>query len=265
VRIFATSDLHVDFAVNARWLDGLSTFDYRDDVLIVAGDVSDSLPLLERALAALARRFRRVFFVPGNHDVWVVRDAQSRTSLQKLAEVRKVVAQSGACIETALLEGVAIIPLFSWYDYSFGLPTEELQAIWMDYRACAWPADFRPKDIAAHFESLNAQIRAPAGASRIITFSHFLPRIDVMPAYIPPDKRVLYPVLGTRALDTKLRALGAHIHVYGHSHVNRRVRIEGVTYVNNAFGYPEETRIASKRLLCVHSTQSHRFEMAAEG
>jgi predicted phosphodiesterase len=264
VRVFATSDLHVDFAVNAHWLEGLSTFDYQDDVLIVAGDVTDSLPLLERALAALVRRFRRVFFVPGNHDVWVVRDAPHKTSLQKLAEVRDVVARSGACMEPATLDGVAIIPLFSWYDYSFGLPTEELRAIWMDYTACRWPAGLQPRDVADHFESLNGSIRVPAAASSIITFSHFLPRLDVMPPQIPADKRVLYPVLGTRALDTKLRALGAHIHVYGHSHVNRRVRIEGVTYVNNAFGYPRETGIASKRLLCVHATESRQFAMAAE-
>jgi len=265
VRIFATSDLHVDFAVNAQWLDELSVFDYQDDVLIVAGDVSDSLQLLERTLVSLVRRFRRVFFVPGNHDVWVVRDAQPTTSLRKLAKVRDVVAQSGASIEAGLLGGVAIIPLFSWYDYSFGLPTEELYAIWMDYKACTWPPDFGPKDIAAHFEAFNADVRVPAGASRVITFSHFLPRLDVMPAQIPPDKRVIYPVLGTRALDTKLRALGAHLHVYGHSHVNRQVVIEGVTYVNNAFGYPRETRIASRRLLCLHSTQSRPLELAAEG
>lgn len=251
MRIFATSDLHVDYAVNAQWVEDLSTFDYRDDVLIVAGDVSDSLPLLERALAALARRFRRVFFVPGNHDLWVVRDAPGKTSLQKLAEVRDGVMQAGACIETGMLEGVAILPLFSWYDYSFGLPTEELRAIWMDYTACRWPAGFEPHDVATHFESFNSDLRVPPGASHVITFSHFLPRLDVMPAQIPADKRVIYPVLGTRALDAKLRALGAHTHVYGHSHVNRRVRIDGVTYVNNAFGYPRETRIASKRLLCV--------------
>ena len=30
--------------------------------------------------------------------------------------------------------------------------------------------------------------------------------------------------------------------------------IDGVRYVNNAFGYPGETRIAAKRLLCLHET-----------
>jgi hypothetical protein len=40
--------------------------------------------------------------------------------------------------------------------------------------------------------------------------------------------------------------------VYGHSHVNRDVAIDGVTYINNAFGYPRETRITAKALRCVH-------------
>jgi hypothetical protein len=39
--------------------------------------------------------------------------------------------------------------------------------------------------------------------------------------------------------------------VYGHSHINRSVRIDGVDYVNNAFGYPGEERIAARRLLCI--------------
>lgn len=260
MRVFATSDLHVDYPVNAQWVDGLSKFDYRDDVLILAGDVTDSLPLLERTLAALVCRFSRVFFVPGNHDLWVARDGPARTSLQKLSEVREAVAQSGASTDAKVLDGVAIVPLFSWYDYSFGLPTDELRAIWMDYTACRWPQDMQPRDVAALFASFNANLQVP-DAPKVITFSHFLPRIDVMPTFIPAEKRVLYPVLGTRALDGELRALGAHIHVYGHSHVNRHVRIDGVTYVNNAFGYPRETRIAAKRLLCVHST-NHSEAMA---
>jgi len=47
------------------------------------------------------------------------------------------------------------------------------------------------------------------------------------------------------------RDLLTAIRVYGHSHVNRRVPIEGVCYINNAFGYPGETRITAKQLLCI--------------
>jgi Icc-related predicted phosphoesterase len=40
MRVFAISDLHVDYADNAKWVAGLSTSQYLDDILVVAGDVS---------------------------------------------------------------------------------------------------------------------------------------------------------------------------------------------------------------------------------
>ena len=30
--------------------------------------------------------------------------------------------------------------------------------------------------------------------------------------------------------------------------------MDDVVYINNAFGYPDETRISAKELLCIHST-----------
>jgi Icc-related predicted phosphoesterase len=76
----------------------------------------------------------------------------------------------------------------------------------------------------------------------------------LMPKFIPMNRRELYPVLGSASLDRRLRELGSIMHVYGHSHVNRSMKIDGVTYVNNAFGYPQETHIAAKRLLCIYET-----------
>jgi hypothetical protein len=34
--------------------------------------------------------------------------------------------------------------------------------------------------------------------------------------------------------------------------VNRRVTLDGIDYVNNALGYPQETRIAARELVCIH-------------
>jgi len=256
MRIFAISDLHIDYEVNARWIADLSSADYKEDVLVLAGDVTDTLRLLDWCLGTLTRRFRKVLFVPGNHELWVIRDARDRNSLQKFSDVAAVVAASGASMQPICERGVSLIPLFAWYDYSFGEPSEELQLMWMDYHACRWPAGFGAAEIAAHFAALNhshsGYRQADAGHGKVITFSHFLPRIDVMPDFIPASKRFLYPVLGATQLDRQLRLLNADIHIYGHSHVNRRVDIDGVTYINNAFGYPDETRIAAKRLLCIH-------------
>ena len=251
MRVFALSDIHIDYDINAKWIAGLSNADHQDDVLILAGDVTDTLHLLDWGLGVLAKRFRKVLFVPGNHDLWVIRDGREKNSLQKFEDVCAVVESSGGSMRPFHAPGVSILPLLAWYDYSFGEPTEELRSMWMDYRACRWPAGYREREIAAHFSALNDTQPAPA-AAKVITYSHFLPRIDLMPCFLPRSAKVLYPILGTSALDRQVRALGASMHVYGHSHVNRQTKIDGVTYINNAFGYPHEKAITAKRLMCIH-------------
>ena len=251
MRVFAVSDIHVDYEANAKWVGDLSVADYQDDVLILAGDVTDTRQLLEWTIGTLARRFRKVLFVPGNHDLWVIREDRGKSSLQKFEEVRSAVESSGASTRTFRERGVSIIPLLGWYDYSFGEPSEELRSIWMDYRACRWPEGYTEREVTAHFAALN-EGQAGGPGDKVITYSHFLPRIDLMPRYLPGAAQVLYPILGSTQTDLQLRALGSSLHVYGHSHVNREVKIDGVNYINNAFGYPSETRIASKRLMCIH-------------
>jgi predicted phosphodiesterase len=253
MRVFAVSDVHVDYEVNAKWIASVSVTEYRDDVLILAGDVTDTLRLLEWCLTTLAMRFKKVLFVPGNHDLWVVRERRGMTSFQKFDEVVSVVESSGASMQPFRDDGILIVPLLGWYDYSFGEPSVELRSVWMDYHACRWPAGFGVEQIASHFTGLNEK-PFPVDGADIITFSHFLPRVDVMPRFISREQQYLYPVLGTTKLEEQLRRWNSSIHIYGHSHVNRSVTIDGILYINNAFGYPHETRITSKRLMCVYQS-----------
>jgi predicted phosphodiesterase len=228
-----------------------STQDYRDDFLILAGDISDSLRLLETSLMTLANRFRSVFYVAGNHDLWVNRGDEKKTSLDKFKGIRGVMENCGVSGTASHGETISIIPLLGWYDYSFGEPSNELKAAGMDFRLYKWPQHLRMREIASCFTATNHPLTRPAN-NIVISFSHFLPRIDVMPLYIPARHRIVYPVLGSDALEQQIRLHRSDIHVYGHSHVNRRIEIDGITYINNAFGYPSETRIAAKRLLCIH-------------
>jgi len=251
MRIFAVSDIHIDYDENAKWVANLSISEYQDDVLILAGDVTDIRQLLDWCLCTLVKRFRKVLFVPGNHDLWVIREEPTKDSLQKFNDVCTVVESSGASMQEFRQHGVSIIPLLGWYDYSFGEPSQDLRSMWMDYHSCRWPAGFTEKDIMSHFAAFNTrQVSLPGDT--VITFSHFLPRIDLMPGFIPNQHKLLYPVLGSVELERQLRRLNPDIHVYGHSHFNRQVKIDGVSYINNAFGYPSETRITSKRLICIH-------------
>jgi predicted phosphodiesterase len=249
-RVFALSDIHVDYDVNFQWVRNLSRADYRDDILILAGDVTHKLAQLASCLDEFATRFARVLFVPGNHDVWVLGEAPERTSLQKFADVTAVVERSGASMQPYWHGDVLFAPLLSWYDYSFGEPSTELYNVWMDFHACRWPRGFAPQDVAKYFMDQNHRISAQ-GAAKVITFSHFMPRIDLIPAHVSSRHRLLDPVLGCTRIEQQLRHLGSSIHVYGHSHINRRIDIDGVTYINNAFGYPGEERITARRLLCI--------------
>jgi predicted phosphodiesterase len=251
MRVFALSDIHIDYSENARWVANLSRGEYQDDVLILAGDVTDTPSLLDWCLSTLTRRFKKVMFVPGNHELWVMREDRTKNSLQKFDEVCAVVESTGASMQAFHQSGLSIIPLLGWYDYSFGEPSKELRLIWMDYRSCRWPSGSTDQDIAAYFAAFNDEQNSRAGG-KVITYSHFLPRIDLMPEFIPSAYKILYPVLGSVLLEHQLRRLNSSIHVYGHSHVNRQVKIDDVLYVNNAFGYPSETRTTSKQLMCIH-------------
>jgi len=249
MRVFALSDVHVDYALNAQWFSNLSKSDYRDDALIMAGDISDDPSLLEWSFELLSSRFRTVLYVPGNHDLWVIR-GKHKTSFDKYLLVCQIAKQFGIVMEPFHAGSLSIVPLNGWYDYSFGLPTDELRDVWADYHACVWPTGFDPSDITRYF---CAQNRAALQTVNdiIISFSHFVPRLDLIPFYVPRSVKTLFPVLGSRILEDQIRWLKSTIHVYGHSHLNRQVEIDGISYINNALGYPSEMRIASRELLCI--------------
>lgn len=247
MRLFAISDLHVDFELNRRWVQQLSLSEYQNDLLILAGDVSDSLSRLEWCLDLLARRFTRVLFVPGNHDLWVVRDQPGIDSLDKFRQVCTLAERRGVGTGPHREGALAIVPLLGWYDYSFGEPAERLRTEWMDFRACRWPPTYGPAEVTDFFLARNPV--GIEGVGKVITFSHFLPRNDLILPHMAAGRRVLEPVFGCWRLDAQLRELGSTIHVYGHSHLNGRKTIDGVDYVNNAFGTPKERALSHQGLL----------------
>lgn len=247
-RVYAISDLHADFAENRRWVFDLADRNQQADRLIVAGDVCDDLVLLQEILAALRQGFGDVFFVPGNHELWV-EGGDFDCSLKKLDAVLELCDRLGIVTRPWQGDGLTLVPLLSWYDHTFAEPDAGLQRAWRDYRACRWPAQAELADINQGLLARNAW---PAvGATTVISYSHFLPRIDLMPAEIPLAKRRVYPVLGSTALGAQVAELRPMVHVYGHSHVNRALQLNGTLFVNNALGYPSETRISQRTLVSV--------------
>jgi predicted phosphodiesterase len=270
--VYAVSDIHVDYPQNLEWVLGLDCHEYQADVLLLAGDVSEDMKLLERVLRGCLERFAKVMFVPGNHDLWVRRCTYD-CSLAKFGGILELCGELGVATEPFEYAGVEFLPLFSWYDFSFGSMERSLRLGWRDFYACSWPESLPDsRAVTRYFHQLNNGVFEWIKARSVhrsheshglapnprITCSHFLPTIELMPSWVPESKRTVYPVLGSVELGAQVRRLAPDIHVYGHSHVNQIIKIDSTHYVNNAFATPRETRIAAKQLRCIYDSQDSK-------
>src|SRR5215510_8875651 len=117
MRLFATSDLHTDYRENFRWLQEISSSEYRHDALIVAGDISDRFEIIRDTLQLLRNKFRRLLFTPGNHELWV--RGVDYNSIEKLQRVLELCRKLDVSTSPVRFEEFWVVPLFSWYDGIF--------------------------------------------------------------------------------------------------------------------------------------------------
>ena len=267
MRVFALSDIHVDYDENLRWIENLPRNEYANDVLIIAGDISHDRELFVRALGELRSRFCRVFFVPGNHDLWL-RASDSGTSLDKCEQLLAVCRQMDvqtepACVHSGNHEpAVWIVPVYSWYVKPEEDPAETLfvpkrgedpcMRMWVDNRAIRWPSFNKQMTPAAYFLSRNGTIPESQGDAVIISFSHFVPRRELLfptlrelkalglPLIDPQPRFNFSRVAGCHGLERAIRSLRSRIHLYGHQHRNRQRHLDGITYISHCLGYPRE-------------------------
>lgn len=139
---------------------------HSQDTLIVAGDVSDDIDTFTRTFELLAATYAHVFFVVGNHELWVRRaDRGKYDSLGKLQVLMQICAQLGVHTTPKKIEGVWIVPILSWYHASWDKEPDVLGAlpiekVMMDFHACDWSSVPGLKasgddSLARHFDSLN--------------------------------------------------------------------------------------------------------------
>jgi len=264
--VFALSDIHADLPQNRAWLEALSPGDYAEAALILAGDVSDSLATLREALACLRSKFAQVFFVPGNHELWV-RRKECPDSIAKFWRIVQLCDELGIHTRPAKVgegpgnPGVWIVPLFTWY-----VQPEEGQGslfvvkpgedptlqMWSDKYFTVWPPLPTSMRVADYFLRLNEPHVANRYDAPVISFSHFLPRRELI--FSTNEERKTAGVLqqdphprfnfsrvaGCAGIETQIRRLGSVVHVYGHQHRNRNRLIDGVRYVSHCLGYPHE-------------------------
>lgn len=263
-RLWAISDIHIDSNKNHQLLLNLCDEAYQYDMLIIAGDASDNLNKLMVFLKAMQQKFHTVAFVPGNHELWL-RKQDFQDSIDKFEAIL------GGCRSLGIGVGpirfgynddvVWVVPLFSWYEGPEAGDTslfsekkgvkDETKNMWRDYFLTCWPQNIQ-KSVSDYFLSLNTNNLSITFDAPVISFSHFLPRSELIfrqadrkPAANlnttdPHPEFNFSRVAGSWRLDAQIRSLGSKIHIYGHQHRNRTRQIDGVTYLSHCLGYPAE-------------------------
>ncbi|XP_024030752.1 uncharacterized protein LOC112094309 isoform X2 [Morus notabilis] len=223
IRVFVVSDLHTEYAENMKWVECLSTVRYKNDVLLVAGDVAETYSNFILTMSMLKDRFEHVFYVPGNHDLWCRRDGESY-SFDKEEDIT-------------------------------GIHIPSLEMACKDFHACKWPGELSSGDasLALYFDAMNERNQNVVDkiqriCSQIVTFSHFVPRQELC-----PEKRMLfYPklpkIIGSDCLEHRIRSIHgtegdeSACHVFGHTHFCWDAVIDGIRYVQAPLAYPRERK-----------------------
>jgi hypothetical protein len=100
----------------------------------------------------------------------------------------------------------------------------------------------KPKRSESSKTEGDAVLPVSLSQGKVLTFSHFLPRRDLLPWLSTLMKRSLSLVTGYSPLDQQLRSAHSRVHLFGHSHLNCDTHKQGVRYVQNALGHPTERR-----------------------
>ncbi|CAE8605613.1 unnamed protein product [Polarella glacialis] len=229
-RVFGISDLHTDWEQNLARLEALPLGPFCHDAILVAGDVSHRKNIFVRTMEVLLERFGHVFFVPGNHDVYVGGTSVTEDSLEKHQWLMDECSRLGVWTSPARFpnERLILVPLLSWYHSEFDsepdVPTparpdaasrrHRRLALLGDEIGCSWPDSLgatpsaRNLALAELFDAANEDVRslrASGGAAAVepVTFQEALAArqqgeaVISMSHFLPrsgllPEKRFLF-------------------------------------------------------------------------
>ncbi|WP_055693494.1 metallophosphoesterase family protein [Streptomyces prasinopilosus] len=257
-QLWAISDLHIGYDENRALVERMRP-ESDDDWLLVAGDVAETVDDVHWALATLAGRFRKVVWAPGNHELWS--HPKDTVTLRGVARYDHLVAR---CRDLGVItpedpypvwEGpggpVAVAPLFLLYDYSFlpaGCATKEegLEYAYGTGVVCADehllhpdPYPSREAWCRARVEETERRLAGLPAGLPVVLVNHY-------PLHRHPTDVLWYPEFamwcGTALTDDWHRRFDVHTMVYGHLHIPRSTRQDGVRFEEVSVGYPREWR-----------------------
>ncbi|MEO1171586.1 MAG: metallophosphoesterase [Myxococcota bacterium] len=253
MKLFAIADLHLNHRVNREALETVTA--RPNDWLIVAGDVAEKPEHMVEAWRTLSKRFARIVWVPGNHELWTTK-AEDEEPLKGAAKYHHLVE---LCREFGVVTpedpyplfdgegGPAVVaPLFLLYDYSFR-PEEVPRERVLDWAAeggvrCSDESMLSPAPFPSREDWCENRVRttlprleSASAQHDTVLVNHWPLREDTI--WIPRIPRFT-PWCGTRATEDWHRRFRARAVVSGHLHVRSRRWIDDVRFEEVSLGYP---------------------------
>jgi predicted phosphodiesterase len=253
MKLYAIADLHLRYQVTRELL--LTMPPHPDDWLIIAGDAGETEQHLRFALAVLSRRFARLLWVPGNHELWTLPmnageprgEARYQSMVTLCREYGVLTPEDPYVTWTGAGPPCVLAPLFLLYDYTFRpeeVPPEEAIA-WAaeDNLLCSDevllhsdPFPDKPSWCAARCAAAEPLLAAAAEKGPVILINHFPLRYDL--AVLPRIPRFSI-WCGTRRTEDWHKRYNAHAVVYGHLHIRGTYHRDGVRCEEVSLGYPQ--------------------------
>ena len=226
-------------------------------VLIIAGDTANCIPTTATVIRQAAQVYQHVVFVDGNHEHYTGMNTVSgnmdemRASVSGLTNVTYLDGSSSVQIDDVLFIGAT-----GWYDWKAfedqSISQYSAKQAWYrfsnDSRVPSYGKLGSPEQIAILQSTQMAErvrsISSDDHVGYIVPVTHMSPRADLMEW---KEGNLIWNSLTPSYVNTSLKAvLDADTEkkithwIYGHTHFRKITDIDGITYVNNARGYPRE-------------------------
>lgn len=253
MRLLAISDLHLNHAENWAALSQLPA--QPNDWLIVAGDVAEKIKHFRQAIDLLSRRFARVIWTPGNHDLWTIpTDRESQRGLAKYFQLVDICREFGVLTpEDPFIQWPAsnsplfIAPTFTLYDYSFrpenvaaedALTWAEASGVVATDELILYPDPYptRAAWCRARCQYSEERLIETAVHGSLVLVNHFPLRYDLVHLKHIPRFSLW---CGTTLTEDWHKRFPVTAVVYGHLHIRGSHTRDGVRFEEVSLGYPQ--------------------------
>jgi 3',5'-cyclic AMP phosphodiesterase CpdA len=256
--LLAISDLHVVYQENRELTEALRPRS-DEDWLIVAGDIGEKYADIAWTIELLSRRFAKVIWAPGNHELWT--HPSDPVQLRGQARYDRLVE---LCREHGVLTPectypvwhgetgpVTIAPLFLLYDYSFlapgaTTPEESLRIAHETGVVCSDEVFLHPDPHPDRASWCRARVELTRRRLEAVPADHSTVLVNHYPLVRDPTRVLHYPEFaqwcGTTLTADWHRRYRAVEMVYGHLHIPRVTWHDGVRFTEVSVGYPREWR-----------------------